>query len=84
MDFLNVQNIPNDHPAVEVLRDLEATAYYYNRNLLGERISLVNYTFEAILRWANMLKCRLKVGAPYVLWFHFLTDYFLECGCLWF
>ena len=83
MDFLNVQNIPDDHPAVEFLRDLEATAYYYDRNLLGEKIHLANHTFQAILRWANMLKCCLKVGTPYVLWFLFSdTDYFLECGCL--
>ena len=27
-------------------------------------------TFQAILRWANMLSCRLKVGT-HVLWFHF-------------
>ena len=73
MDFLNVQNVPDDHwhPAVEFLRDLEATAYYHDRNLLGEKIHLVNHTFRAILKWADLLKCHLKVGTPYVLWFHF-------------
>ena len=51
--------------------DLEATPYYHYRNRLDERFYLADDTFRAILRWADMLKCRLKVGAPYVLWFHF-------------
>ena len=35
---------------------------------------------EAVLRWANMLKSHLKVGAPFVLRFHFSdTNNFLGC-----
>ena len=63
MDFLYAQNISDDHPAVEILHDLEATAYYgeYSGYTLGRHF------IRAILKWANMLKYRLKVGAPYVL-----------------
>ena len=62
--FLHAQNISDDHPAVEILHDLETIACY---NLLGR---LARCIIQAILRWADMLNCRLKVGAPYVLWFH--------------
>ena len=69
--FFNAQNISNDHPAVEFLRDLEATPYYFDENFLGRKIHLAQHIFQAILRWANKLKCHLKVSAPYVLWFYF-------------
>jgi hypothetical protein len=72
-DFLNAQNISDDHPAVAFLRDLEATAlaYYPDENLLRQKIHLAILIFHAVLRSANNLKYRLKVGAPYVLWFNF-------------
>jgi hypothetical protein len=69
--FFTAQNISDNHPAVEILSDLEARPYYLDKNLLGQKLHLARRTFLAILRWADMLKCRLKVGAPYVLWFHF-------------
>ena len=73
-DFFNAQNIFDDHPAIEILRNLEATAYYLDRNLLGQRLSLARRTFLAILRWADMLNCYLKVGAPHYFAFIFLTQ----------
>ena len=71
MDFLHVQNISDDHPAVQVLHELEAKAYYVDINLSHHTLALVLRTFQDILRWANMLNRRLKVGALYLLWFHF-------------
>ena len=75
-DFLNAQNISDDHPAVEFLRDLEATAYYLDKKLLGQKLSLARPTFLAILKWADILHCLLKVGAPGPLLsiFTFLTQ----------
>ena len=67
MDFFHAQNISSDHPAVEILRDLEATTYHVDKNILGQKFDLALHIFDAILRWAEMLKCRLKVGVPYVL-----------------
>ena len=54
-----------------MLRDLEATAYRLDKSLLDEKFSLARRTFLAILKWVNMLNYRLKVGATYVVWFHF-------------
>ena len=68
--FLDTQNISDDHPAVEFLHAMENTAYYYvDENWSG--YILAQRIIQAILRWANMLNCRLEVGAPCVLWFHF-------------
>ena len=70
-DILYEQNISDDHPAVEILRDLETTAYHVDKILSEYILRLARWIIQVILRWANMLYCRLKVGAPYVLWFHF-------------
>ena len=50
-----------------MLRDMEPRAYYVDENLLSLKLDLARRTFHAIWRWANKLKGRLKVGAPYVL-----------------
>jgi hypothetical protein len=68
--FLRVhaRNISDDHPAVEILHDLETTAYYVDESKSGR---LARSIVHVILRWTDMLNCRLTVGGPYVLWFHF-------------
>ena len=65
------KNISNNHPAVEFLHDLETTAYYVDENSSG--YILARRMIQSILSWANGLYRHLtwKVGAPYVLWFHF-------------
>ena len=68
MVFRCPQYISDDHPAVEFLHVLETTAYYADKN---SDYTLRRYIIQAILSWANILKNRLKVGASYVLWFHF-------------
>ena len=70
MDFLYVQNIPGDHPAFEILHDLEATAYSVDKNLSDDILRFARCIIQVILRWANVLDCHLKVGA-HVLWFRF-------------
>ena len=65
--FLSARNITDDHPAVEILHDLENTAYLVDENLSEYYSILTRYIIQAILRWLSMLNCRLKVGAPYVL-----------------
>ena len=67
--FLYAQNISDDHPAVGILRDLETTAYYVDEDMSGH--ILMRRIIQAILKWADMLNCCLKVGVPYVLWFNF-------------
>ena len=69
MIFLYAQNIPDDHPAIEVLHDLETTAYYIDGDLPGYNLAIV----QVILRWANMLNSRLKVVRPMYCGFTFLT-----------
>ena len=69
--FLYAQKIPDDHPAVEIIHDLETTAYSVDENWSVYILRLARRIIQTILRWANMLNCRLKVGPPYVLWFHF-------------
>jgi hypothetical protein len=71
MGFLYTQKISDDHVVVEILHDLETTAYYVDENSPGFVLMLARCIIRAILRWANMLNCHLKVGAPYVLWYHF-------------
>ena len=44
--------------------------YYVDNNLSSQILGLVGHCFRAILRWADMLSCRLKVGA-HVQWFNF-------------
>ena len=61
--FQYEQNISDDHPAVAILHGLETTAYYVE----GSGYTLGRCIIRAILIWAYILKCRLKVGAPYVL-----------------
>jgi len=62
MDLFYAQNIPDDHPAVEFLVDLETTAYYVDKNSSGYIRRLARCIIEAILRWAYMLDlhCRMK------------------------
>ena len=69
--FLCAQNISDNHPAVEFLHDLETTTYNVDKNLSGYIQLQAQHVILAILRWADMVICRLKVGAPYVVWFHF-------------
>ena len=65
MDFLYPENIPDDHPAIIFLHDLEtSTVYCVDKNSSG--YILAQGITEAILRWASMLNCYLKVGASYV------------------
>ena len=61
--FLYAQNISDDHPALEILHDLETTAYYANENSSGHILWLARCIIQAILRWASMLNSRLKVAA---------------------
>ena len=65
MDFLHPQKISDDHPAIELLHGLETTAYHVVKSSSG--YPLVRCIIYAILRWANMLKRHLKVGALYGL-----------------
>ena len=66
--FLNAQNISNDHPTVEILHDVETTAYYVDENLSG--YILVQFIIQAILRRVtNMLNWRLNVSAFYFILF---------------
>ena len=68
MVFLYPWYIADDHPAVEFLHDLETTVYHVNEI---SSYSLRRCIMQDILRWADMQKCHLRVGVPYVLWFHF-------------
>jgi hypothetical protein len=63
--FLYGQNISDDHPAVEILHDLETSAYHVDKNSSGYILRLARCIIKVILRWANMLNCRLKVATPY-------------------
>jgi hypothetical protein len=53
------QNFSNDHPAVEILHDLETVTYYVDENLSGDSDILVHHIIHSILEWENML----RVGA---------------------
>ena len=68
MVFLHGQNISDDHPAVEILHDLETTSYYVDENLPFYTVKLANRIIHVVLRWADMLNYRLEVGVPYVMW----------------
>ena len=65
--FFSGQDISDNHPAVEILHDLETISYYVDKNSSDYVLRLARYIIQAILRWADMLNCRLKVGTPYVL-----------------
>ena len=67
---VHARNI-DDHPAVEILHDLETKTYYVDDGRLSGR--LARCIIRSILYWTDMLNCRLKVGAPYVLWLHFFN-----------
>jgi Ser/Thr protein kinase RdoA (MazF antagonist) len=67
MVLLYAQNISDDHPAVEMLRDLENTTYRVDNNSSGYILRLAHSIIHVILRWADMLNCNLKVVLPYVL-----------------
>ena len=70
--FLSSQNIPGDHPAVEILNDLDRIAYSrLNANHSHSIPCLVPYTLRPILRWATMLNNRLKVDVLYMFKFLF-------------
>jgi len=58
--FLYARNISDDHPAVEILHDLETTAYYVDKNSSDFVLMLARCIIRAILRWTNMLNCCLK------------------------
>ena len=58
--FLYAQNI-DDHPAVEILHDLETITYYVDENMSYWMAQVARDIIHAILRWADMLNCRLKV-----------------------
>ena len=65
MDFLHLQNISDDHPAVKILHDLETTSYDRQGCWSAHILRLDTSVFQVILRWADMLNRRLKVGATY-------------------
>jgi hypothetical protein len=50
---------------VEILHDLETTSYYVDKNSPDYILRLARHIIQAILRWANMLICRLEVGCAY-------------------
>ena len=52
---------------------METTAYYVQENTLDSEYYYIlrRHIIQVILRWLSMLNSRLKVGLPYVLWFHF-------------
>ena len=68
-----MSNISDDHPAVEILRDLENTAYYIYKNLSGYIFRLARCIIQTVLRWANMLNSGLEVGVR-PMYFFFLTQ----------
>ena len=76
--FLNAQNISGDHPALEILHDLETITYYIDESL-SDRLS--RHIVQDILRWANMQNCSVKVGAPYILWCHFSDTILMKRMC---
>ena len=63
--FYYARNISDYHrdPAVQILHDLETKAYYVDENMLG--YILARTFIKAILRWADMLNCHLKVRCMY-------------------
>ena len=61
---LSARNISDDHPAVQILHDLETTTYYVDENWSGN--NMARCIIQAILKWTNMLYCCLKVTVPYV------------------
>ena len=69
--FLHAQNISDNHPAVEILCDMEITAYYVDKNSSVYILRLARCIILDILRWADMLNSCLKVCAPYLLWIFF-------------
>ena len=70
MDFLYPQYISNDHPAMDFLHNLETKSYYVDKDSLG--VTLGGCIMKAILRWANMLKCHMKVcSSMYCGFLHF-------------
>ena len=68
--YYYLQNISDEHPALEILHDLETTAYRVDESLSDASASrLARCIIQDILRWTNILDCHLKVGVPYVLCF---------------
>ena len=61
------QNISDDHPSIDFLRDLETIVYSVEENSSGYILARRTSAIRAILRWADMMNSRLRVGAPYVL-----------------
>ncbi|KAF8816499.1 hypothetical protein BYT27DRAFT_7182055 [Phlegmacium glaucopus] len=58
-DFLSGENIPGDHPAVQLFNTLDSTTYYdAHRSCFMS--SLAEYAFRSVLRWADMLNRHLK------------------------
>ena len=71
MDSLYARNISDDHPAVQILHDLETKSYYVDEDMPG--YILARQFIGTILRWAGMLGCRLMVRCMYC-GFAFLTQ----------
>ena len=61
MVFFHSQNISADHPAVEILHDLETTSYCVDKKSSGYILRLVRCVIQTILKWANMLRSRLEM-----------------------
>ena len=50
---------------------METAVFYGDQYMSGYYLRLERNIIQAILRWANMMYSRLKVGAPNYVWFHF-------------
>ena len=66
--FLDAQDISDEHPAIEILHDLETLTYSVDKDSpFFIFMQAQHIIIHVILRWADMLNCHLKVGVPYVL-----------------
>ncbi|KAF8816521.1 hypothetical protein BYT27DRAFT_7182095 [Phlegmacium glaucopus] len=60
-DFLSGENIPGDHPAVQLFNNLDGITCVHQSHF---KSSLAAYTIRSILKWADMLNRCLKVTVP--------------------
>ena len=69
--FRDAQDIRvfDDHPVLEIFRGVENSTNYVDKNMLDN--ILLRCIIQVILRWANMLNCRLRVWASYAPLFYF-------------
>ena len=63
MAFLQVYSL-SDYSALEILHDLETTAYYVDKNSADYICTLARCIIKAVLRWIDMLNLCLEVGVP--------------------